>query len=218
MNLQAYKSANMEDESLRTLNQEILAGLERIKEVKKYFVGVDRARELAEGQYLTSADRKFILDYRNVQGQECNLERLLRELTELPETYKESQEEFLAIKRVMEKKISNLRLFLSRNKAQYCAIEEKLQGSYRRKNVELVVHGILQRNLEVLNELKKTSEFVLKNVDALRNRLEMREEPKTTFTAKEVRDGLQHRYGSLKRKYAETKSKYYALMFKNGCS
>ncbi|MBR6438904.1 MAG: MobA/MobL family protein [Bacteroidales bacterium] len=214
MNSQAYKSANLEDESLRNLNQEILAGLERIKEVKRYFVGVDRAIELAKGQYLTPADRKFILDYRNVQGQECNLEKLLKELTELPETYKESQAEFQEIKRVMEKKISDLRLFLSRNKTQYCTIEEKLQGSYRRKNVELVVHGILRRNLEVLNELKKASESVLKNVDTLRNKLEMREEPKTIFTAKEVRDGLQHRYGSLKRKYEETKSKYYSLMFK----
>jgi hypothetical protein len=116
---------------------------------------------------MTSADHKFILDYRNVQGQESNLEKLLRELTELPETYKESQEEFQEIKRVMEKKISDLRLFLSSNKAQCSAIEEKLQGSYRRKNVELVVHGILQRNLEVLNELKKTSTDVLKHVERL---------------------------------------------------
>lgn len=214
LNSEAYKSANMEDEMLRFLNQEVLSGLERIKELKRYFVGVDRARELAERQYMTSADRKFILDYRNVQGQEYNLEKLLRELTELPETYKESQEEFQEIKRVMEKKISDLRLFLSRNHAQYSAIVEKLQGSYRRKNVELVVHGILQRNLEVLNELKKASESVLKNVDALRNKLEMREEPKTTFTAKEVRDSLQYKYGSLKREYEEAKSKYYALMFK----
>ena len=214
LNSEAYKSANMEDETLRLLNQEVISGLARIKEVKRYFIGVDRAIELAEGQYLTPADRKFILDYRNVQGQECNLERLLRELTELPETYKESQAEFREIKSVMEKKISDLRLFLSRNKAQYCAIEEKLQGSYRRKNVEFVVHGILQRNLEVLNELKKASESVLKNVDTLRNKLEMLEEPKTTFTAKEVRDGLQYRYGSLKREYEEAKSKYYALVFK----
>ena len=167
---------------------------------------------------MTSADRKFILGYRNVQGQEYNLEKLLRELTELPETYKESQEEFQEIKRVMEKRITDLRLFLSRNKAQYCAIEKKLQGSYQRKNVELVVHGILQRNLEVLNELKKASESILKNAYALRSKLEVCEELKTTFTAKEVRDGLQHRYGSLKREYEEAKSKYYALMFKRTSS
>lgn len=214
LNSQAYKSANLEDESLRALNQEILTGLERIKEVKKYLVGVDRAREQAEKQYLTPADRKFLLDYRNVQGQEFNLETLLRELSKLPETYKESQEEFRAIKRVMEKKITDLRLFLSRNNALYCAIEEKLQNPYRRKNFELVVHGILQRNLEVLNELKKASVSILKNVDALRSKFDKRETPKTTFTAKEVRDSLLQLYRSLQRQYEEAKSKYYALMFK----
>ena len=214
MDSQAYKSANMDDESLRTLNQEILAGLERIKEVKRYFVGVDRAKEQAERQYLTPADHKFILDYRNRRGQELNLEKLLRELSVLPETYKESQAEFLAIKRVMEKRISDLRLFLSRNHAQYCAIEEKLQNTYRRKNVELVVHSILQRNLEVLNELKKASESILKNVDALRSKLKVRETPQTTFTAKEVRDSLFQQFRSLHRQYEEAKSKYYTLMFK----
>jgi len=214
LNSQAYKSANMEDESLRALNQEILTGLERIKEVKKYLVGVDRAREYAEKQYLTPADRKFILDYRNAQGQVFNLEKLLRELSKLPETYKESQEEFRAIKRVMEKKISDLRIFLSRNHTQYSAIAEKLQNPYRRKNVELVVHGILQRNLEVLNELKKASVSVLQNIDALRGKIEKRETPQSSFTAKEVRDCLAQQLRSLQRQYEEAKSKYYALIFK----
>lgn len=214
LNSQAYKSANMADESLRTLNQEILAGLERIKEVKRYFVGVDRAKEQAERQYLTPADRKFILDYRNRLGQEFNLEKLLRELSALPETYKDSQEEFRAIKKVMEKRITDLRLFLSRNHAQYSAIEETLQNPYRRKNVELVVHGILQRNLEVLEELKKASESILKNVDALRSKLKVREKTKTTFTAKEVRDSLFRQCRSLQYEHEKAKSKYYALMLK----
>ena len=214
MNSQAYKSANMEDESLRTLNQEILAGLERIKEVKRYFVGVDKAKEQAERQYLAPADRKFIFDYRNRLGQELNLEKLLRELSSLPETYKESQAEFREIKRVMEKRISDLRLFLSRNNAQYSAIKEKLQNSYRRKNVELVVHGILQRNLEILNELKKASESILKNVDALWSKLKVREKTKTIFTAKEVRDCLHQQCRSLQYEYEKAKSKYYVLMLK----
>ena len=214
LNSQAYKSANLEDESLRALNQEILIGLERIKEVKKYLVGVDRARELAEKQYLTPADRKFLLDYRNAQGQEFNLEKLLRELSKLPETYKDRQEEFRAIKLVMEKKISDLRIFLSQNNAQYSAIAEKLQNPYRRKNVELVVHGILQRNLEALNELKKASLSVLQNIDALRDKIDKREPPQSSFTAKEVRNSLVQQLRSLQRQYEEAKSKYYALMFK----
>ena len=214
MNSPVYKSANLEDETLKLLNQNIVSGLARIKEVKKYLVGVEKARELAERQYLTPAEHKFILDYKNAQGQEYNLRKLLRELTELSETYKESQPAFQAIKRVMEKKIGNLQIFLSRNRAQFCEIEKKLQSPYRRKNVELVVHGILQRNLEVLNELKKASNAVLKNIEALRGKLEVREEPKTTFTAKEVRNSLARQYRYLKKQHEEAIARQFRLMRK----
>ena len=78
----------------------------------------------------------------------------------------------------------------------------------------MVVHGILQRNLEILNELKKASESILKNVDALRRNLELREKPKTTFTAKEVRDCLHQQCRSLQYEYEKAKSKYYVLMLK----
>ena len=212
MNSEEYKSANLEDASLQVLNQEILTGLARIKEVKRYLVGAEKAKDRAERQYLTVTERKFILDYKNAQGQEYNLRKLLSELKELPETYKESQEEFQTIKRAMEKKINELRIFLSTNQAQVRATEEKLQRSYLRKNIELVVHDILQRNLEVLNKLKKASEAVLQNVDALRNKLAVREEPKMTFTAKEVRNSLSRQYRSLKKEHEEVIAQYCHLM------
>lgn len=214
MNSSAYKSANLEEESIRFLNQEMLVGLARIKEVKRYLIGVSRARELAEKQYLTPEERKFILAYKNAQGQECNLRRLLSELTELAETYKESQEEFRTIKRTMEKKIRELRIFLSRGYAQLCEIEEKLNRPYVRRNVELVEHGILQRNQEVLSELKKASEAVLKNAEILSSKLEVREEPKMVFTAKEVRNSLSRQYRSLKEEHEEVAIRRLQLMMK----
>ena len=203
MKSEEYKSANLGDAPLHVLNQEILTGLARIKEVKRYLIGIEKAKEQAERQYLTTMERKFICEYKNAQGQEYNLRKLLSELKELPETYKESQEEFQTIKRAMEKKIRDLRIFLSTNQAQVHTVEEKLLRPYLRKNVELVVHGILQRNLEVLNELKKASEAVLQNVDALRNKLAIREEIKTTFTAKEVRNSLARQYRSLKKEHEQ---------------
>jgi hypothetical protein len=212
MNSKVYEFANLEDAPLHVLNQEILTGLARIKEVKQYLVEVEKAKDQAEKQYLTSTERKFICAYKNAQGQEYNLRKLLSELSELPETYKESQEEFQRIRRVMKKKISDLRIFLLTNQAQFCAIKEKLQSPYLRKKVELVVHSILQRNLEVLNELRKASEAVLKNVDALRNKLTIREEPKITFTAKEVRNSLSQQYCSLKKEHEEATIRRLQLM------
>ena len=214
MNSKNYKSANLEDAPLQILNQEILTGLARIKEIKRYLIGAERAKDQAERQYLTATERKFVLDYKNAQGQEYNLRKLLNELLELPETYKESQQEFQTIKRVMEKRINELRIFLLTNQVQFCTIEEKLQRPYLRKNIELVIHGILQRNLEVLTELKKASEAVLKNVDVLRNKLESREKQKTTFSTTEVRNSLSRQYRSLKKEHEEVVAQYCHLMLK----
>ena len=214
MNSKNYKSANLEDESLQVLNQEILTSLARIKEIKRYLIGTERAKDQAERQYLTATEHKFVLDYKNAQGQEYNLRKLLRELSKLPETYKENQPEFCEIRRVMKKKINDLRIFLSRNHARFYAIEEKLQSPYRRKNVEFVIHGILQKNLEVLTELKKASEAVLKNVSVLRNKLEAREKHKTTFSATEVRNSLAHQLRSLKKEHEEVTTRQFRLMLK----
>ena len=63
MNSQAYKSANLDDESLRLLNQEIVAGLTRIRELKRDLVGSLRARHRVQKEYLSTADYKFIRDY-----------------------------------------------------------------------------------------------------------------------------------------------------------
>ena len=52
MNSQAYRSANLDAESLRLLNQEIVAGLARIKELKRNLVGSLRARHRAQKEYL----------------------------------------------------------------------------------------------------------------------------------------------------------------------
>lgn len=215
LNSEAYKSANMEDETLRFLNQEIISRLARIKEVKRYFVGVDRARELAEGQYLTSADRKFILDYRNVQGQECNLERLLRELTELPETYKESQEEFLAIKRVMD--FNNRQWTFSGEKLreQYYIAKEKIhleeterklaetksrlekeivrletlcQTVEAQEKIALIAVGILRKNLKIAQEYEAAKKL-------LSNLWDTMQETKKRFNA------LDSGYWRLKKNY-----------------
>lgn len=78
----------------------------------------------------------------------------------------------------------------------------------------MVIHSILQKNLEVLNELKKTSTDVLKHVAALRDKLEVHEKTQTTFTAKEIRDSLYQQYRSLKKQYEQATEHRNRLMFK----
>ena len=214
INSQAYKSANLEDESLCTLNQDILSGLERIKKLKRKLVGVLRAEERAQKEYLSAADHSFLIDYENKLRQRDNLQRLLSQLIPPPEKQTENRQAFYAIQHAITKKISDLRLFLADNNSRFWDTKRKMDEPFRRKNVELVVHGILQRNLEVLNELKKTSTDVLKHVDALRGKLVVRETPQSTFTAKEIRDSLYQQYRALHRQYEQATEHRNRLMFR----
>ena len=199
LNSQAYKSANLADEALNGLNQGILSGLARIQKLKRNLVGFLDAREHARKEYLPVADYQFLLDYENKMRECEELERLSKELIPPTRKYPEELQAFQTITRGIDKKISDLRSFLAQRNSQYWAILGKLEEPYRRKNVELVMHRLLQNDLDVLRELKKTSTTVLKNLDALRAKIEVQEIPKTVFTAREVRNHLFEQYRSLKK-------------------
>ena len=198
-NSPAYKSANFEDETLNGLNQGILSGLAKIQKLKRKMIGFLDARERAHKEYLPTTDYQFILDYENKMRQCEDLERLSKDLIPPTGKYPEDFQAFQTIKCGIEKKISDLRSFLAQRNSQYWAILGKLEEPYRRKNVELVMHRLLQSDLDVLRDLKKTSIAVLKNIDSLKAKIEMKEMPKTMFTAREVRDHLFQQYRSLKK-------------------
>ena len=141
------------------------------------------------------------------------MEGLLKQLIPPNEKYSEELQAFQTITRGIEKKISDLRSFLAQRNSQYWAILGKLEEPYRRKNVELVMHRLLQSDLDVLKELKKTSTAVLKNIDALRAKIAVQEIPKTIFTAREVRDHLFQQYRSLKKQREAAIDTCNSLMF-----
>jgi len=172
------------------------------------------ARERAREEYLPASDYLFIQDYENKITQYEDLERLSKELIPPTGKYPEDIQAFQTIMRGIEKKISDLRSFLAQSNSQYWAIQRKLEEPYRRKNVELVMHRLLQNDLDVLRELKKTSTDVLKKIDTLREKIEVPEMPKSIFTAKEVRDNLLQRYRSLKKQREEAIDTCNSLMLK----
>lgn len=198
-NSQAYKLANFEDKNLNRLNQGILSALARIQKLKRKMVGFLDARGRAQKEYLPATDYQFLSDYENKMRQCEDLERLSKDLIPPTGKYPEDLQAFQTIMHGIEKKISDLRSFLAQRNSQYWAILGKLEEPYRRKNVELVMHKLLQNDLDVLRELKKTSTAVLKNIDSLRAKIEMQEMSKTVFTAREIRDILSRQYRSLKK-------------------
>ena len=213
-NSQVYRAANFEDETLNNLNRGILSGLTRIQKLKRELVGFLSARERARKEYLSATDYQFIRDYENKLKQCADLERLLKGLIPPTGKYPENFQAFQTITRGIGKKISDLRFSLAQNNPKYWSILGKLEEPYRRKNVELVMHRLLQNDLEVLCELKQTSTAVLKNTYALRAKVEMQEMPKRIFTAKEIRDNLFQQYRSLKKQREEAIDTCNSLMLK----
>ena len=213
-NSPVYKSANLEDETLNGLNQSILSGLARIQKLKRNLVGFLGAKERAWKEYLPATDYQFLFDYENKLKQWEDLERLSKELILPTGNYAEDTQAFQTIMHGIEKKFSDLRSFLAQHNPQYWAILGKLDEPYRRKNVELVMHRLLQNDLDILRDLKKTSTAVLKKVNALRAKIEVPEMPKTIFTAREVRDNLFQQYRSLKNQHEEAIDTCNRLMLK----
>ena len=214
MNSQAYRSANLDDESLRLLNQEIVAGLTRIRELKKNLVGGLRAKQRALKEYLSTADYKFIRDYESKLNQRAYLERLLRDFELSSWQYPDNERALRHIERLIKDKHSNLHTYLAQQHTHYWAIHEKLQNPYLRKNIELVIHRLLQDDLKILAELKQTSNDVLQKVSMLRERIKLRETFKTTFTLSEIRDSIRSQYRSLKKQYEIAVDTKNALMLK----
>ena len=203
MNSQAYKSANPDDESLCLLNKEMIAGLTRIRELKRDLVGGLRAKHLAQKEYLSTADYQFIRDYESKLNQRVYLERLLQEFALSTWQYPDNERALRYIEYRIKEKNSNPRTYLAQHNLHYWAIFGKLDNPYQQKNFELVVHNLLQNDLKILAAMKKTSEGVLRNVNAIRERFARQEEPKVTFTLSEVRESLREQYYSLKKKYED---------------
>ena len=214
INSQAYRSANLDDEAFRVLNQDIVTGLARIRELKRKLVGYERARQRAQKEYLPAADYQFMRDYESKQNQRVYLERLLHEFAFSTWQYPDNEQALRYIEIRIKEKNSNLRTYLAQQNSHYWAIQEKLQNPYQRKNVELVIHGFLQNDLNILAKLKKTSEEVLLKVALMRSGFDLRETPKTIFTLSEVRDNLREHYQELKFQYERAVDKKNFLMLK----
>ena len=212
MHSQAYKSANKDDEFLRLLNQELIAGLTRIRELKRTLVGGLRARQQAQKEYLPAQDYKFIRDYESKVNQRAYLERLLNVFALSTWEYPDNERALRCIEQCIKDKNSKLLTYLAQQNPHYWTIQEKMESPYVRKNMELVTHTLLHHDLEILAELKKISESILRDVDAIRERIAGQEKPKTTFTLPEVRESLRKQYRSLKKQYDDAVDSKNRLM------
>lgn len=210
----AYRSANFDEPTLRALNDSITLCLTKIRQLKRNLVSVNKAHQRAQAEYLTAAERKFLFDYKNTLGQKINLEKLLAQLEAMSYKTPANQQAAMQIQCAIQKRIADLQNFLSEQHSQFKTTQLKLQNPYRRKNIQLATHLILQDNLKTLSELKNVSNELLKHLDAMREIIEIQQVPQTVFTLSEVKASLLEHYRSLNRQYDHAIEKRNRLCFK----
>ena len=209
-----FKMTDFENESLRILKQNILTELEKNRNLKRKFSTCRQAVEKAQTEYLTSAEQKALGRFKNFAAQKFNLVMLLKELRQPSDKQSENLKAYNEIKSCINEKILSLENSMADLKADLKNTDEKFREAYCRKNIQFATHNILQRNLEILNELKETSEKLFCNVREFKNLSDKKEQPKIIFTLAEVEENLRQQCRSLKVEYEKSVDKKNELMWK----
>ena len=142
---------------------------EKIKALRKKVVTGKDAQEKSQSEYLSKADRNLLREYERMIAEKYNWETLMRKLTVPSEKQPKNFQAFQEIEKGVRTRISDLEKSMVEMYPKVQSVEEKMKNPYRLKNVHLVTHDILQKNLEILGELKNVSEELMRNVEDYKN-------------------------------------------------
>lgn len=211
---ESYTEQTLKNESLDLLRQRILSGLADIKKLKRQLVKGLQAEERSQSEYLTNEERILLCEYKNAVAQKFNLENLLRELVPPNEKHTDQLKAFAAIESGIRAEISSLRQSMAKRYPEFRTLEEKMQTSYLRRNIQLATHFRLQENLKTLTELKKSADTLLLDVQEFEKLTTASELSQSIFSLTEVEKNLRQQYLSLKSDYERAVDERNALRLK----
>ncbi len=209
-----YKNVNFENGLLRSLNEKILTEFEIIKTLRKQVFTGKQALEKAQSEYLPKSDRIVLCEYEKVVAEKYNLESLVKKLIKPSEKQPKNLQAFREIEMGVRAKISSLQRSMLEMYPKFSAVEEKMKNPYQLKNVHLVTHSILQKNVEVLKELEKISEELLRDAEEMKDLTESKESTQTIFSFSEVRENLRQQCKILKSEYEKSLDAKNEMMWK----
>jgi len=182
--------------------------------LRKQVVTGKCAKKKSESEYLSKADRFLLHEYEKTIAEKFNLESLMKKLKKPPENQLQNLQAFEEIERGVQTKIFSLQKSMIEMYPKVQGIEEKLKTPSRLKNVHLITHDILQNNLEILRDLKKASEELLRDVGEIKNLTESKKELQMIFSFSEVREKLSQQCRFLKSEYEKSVDELNGLRWK----
>lgn len=211
---ESYKAEKFSDEPMRSLNEKILTEFERVKTLRKKVVTGKCAKEKSESEYLSKANRFLLREYEKTISEKFNLESLMKKLKKPTEKQLQNLQAFEEIEIGVQTKIDSLQKSMIEMYPKVRSVEEKLKSPSRLKNVHLITHDILQTNLEILRDLKNTSEELLRDVCEIKNLLKSKENLQTIFSFSEVWEKISQQCRFLKSEYEKSVDELNGLRWK----
>ena len=145
--------------------------------------------EKAQAEYLSPSELKTIQSFKEFLRQIYHLENLQKDLKRPPDSQVKNLEAYNEITGAIIQKIATIRKIL--NPLEIQKIEEKLQNPCTCKNIALVAHQHFLSNLQILEEMQKISENILKYYYTLE---EDTKPIQVAFSLDDLKDNLRQQY------------------------
>ena len=204
----SYSKAN------QVLPKEVQLELEQIQNLKKSWQKVHTVTEKVLAEYLTLAERKLLINFKNKMGEKRNLQSLLQEISQPTETQVQNLQAYEEIIQAIAEKICCLDTDFEKIRPKVLEVEKELDNVGKRKNIWQVIHNNLQSNLETLNQLKAKSVALLNHI---KNWEQIEPSPvssKKIFSFSEVERITKQQYYALRSQYKERVAERNALKLK----
>ena len=205
MESEEYKTQKFTSQHLAAMRNRMLKAIANVNKWKRLILSQHDAEEQAKLQYMTKTEQQIWQKYFEALGQQKRLEDFLKTLKKPDESDREAMS---AYEQVVAGVKSKIYISFTNSLTLKKAVEEiasKLESPECKKNIQLVIHQILQSNSYALKWLKKASDELDKVVDDLSNALSTQtmEEPQTSFKTREVYDFIRRQYSKLKEEREE---------------
>ena len=165
----------------------------KLNDLKRKFTTTRQNIEKAQAEYLSPSELKTLQTFKESLQQICHLENLQKEIKRPQDSQIKNLDAYNEIIDAITQKITTIRKTLKPLEVE--RIEEKLQKPCTYKNIALVAHQHFQANLKILEEMEKTSEYILSES----RKMEEKSEPVVpeVFSLSEIKDNLRLQYRCL---------------------
>ena len=184
---------------LRDLQEKILSAVAEVNKWKRIIISYRDAEQQAKLEYMMPSERELWHSYFETLAQKKRLEDFFANIKTPTDPQKAALDE---IQSTIKKKIFALFSSAALLKKSVDEIQTKLDSPDCKKNVQLVIHQILQSNLHARKMLKLANDNLEKTVNELQKLMfEQSDEHKNIFQTREVYDIIRRQFFDLKREY-----------------